>query len=229
MAGSLKLRVHPIQLPVFFAGMRKNQVPFASAVAMTRTVVDALEDLRGGLDQRFTLRSTRTPKGIRSWGANKKDWPNLVAGLGVLDEWLARHEEGGVQKPERGSSFAVPTRLVAAARTGGGAIPKRLKPRQLIAQARARRIEETIRSTRRVGSLKGEPLLFLLRRQVRLEPRLEGRRTLERVAQDRMMDHFERELTAALKSERMRANRFTSARGRYFYRKARGSLTGKGT
>lgn len=228
MGSSLRLRVHPLDLPVFFAGVRKNQVPFAAAVAMTRTVVDALGDLRGGLPKRFTVRSTRTGKGISSFRANKKDWPKLVAGLGVLDEWLARHEEGGVQTPTRGSSFAVPTRLVASRRTGGGAIPKRLKPRELITMERARRIEDKIRSTRHVGSLRGEPLLFLLRRRIHLEPRLEGRRTLERVAQARMMEHFERELTAALKSERMRANRFTSSRGRFFYRKARGSLTGKG-
>lgn len=238
MGSSLSLRVNPLELPVFFAGVRKNQVPFAAAVAMTRTAQDSLDELKRGVAQRFNIRRRNLIDGkqstLRVITASKRDWPAPWAGIGVVDEWFARHEEGGVQLPQRGSSFAVPTRIVAAQRTAGGKLPRYLRPGQSISQGRARRVQDRVVGSLRSGglpknsSLKGESILYLLRRRVRLAATLGGRSTLDSVSKARFHEHFGRELTAALKSERVREGSFTSAQARFMYRKSRGTLTGKG-
>lgn len=218
-----------------FAGVRKNQVPFAVSQAINETADEASAELRGSLGLRFKTRSDRAAKSIRgpkskdsgSLRSHKRDWPNISAGVGVLDQWLARHEEGGAQKPTRGSSFAVPTRVVAAQRTGSGAIPKDLRPRRLRARDQARRVDDRILDVRR-NSLKGQRMLYLLRRSIRLSPRLGGRSTLDKVARARFHELFAEKLTAALKSERVRGGSFTSAQGRLMWLKAAGMLKGKG-
>jgi hypothetical protein len=227
VGSTLSLRVHPLELPVVFAGVRKNQVPFAASRALNSTAWAGSVELRGSLRQRFKVRSERPGKSIRgpaknnSLWSHKRDWPHLSAGVGVLDQWLARHEEGGIQKPERASSFAVPTRVVAAKRNPGGSIPKRLRPTRLRANQQARRVDDAILDVRK-NSLRGQRVLYLLRRNVRLTPRLGGLSTLDQVARAKFHEHFTRELTAALKSERVRAGSFTSAQGRFMWRKAAG-------
>jgi hypothetical protein len=209
VGSTLSLRVHPLELPVMFAGVRKNQVPYAASRALNSTVWAASVELRDSLGQRFTLRSKRTAKSIRgptknnSLSSHKRDWPHLSAGVGVLDQWLARHEEGGIQKPERASSFAVPTRVVAAQRTAGGAIPKRLRPKRLRERNQATRVDDAILDLRK-NSLKGARTLYLLRRNVRLSSRLGGRSTLDQVARAKFHEHFAFWLTDALKKERVR-------------------------
>lgn len=220
-----------------FAGVRKNQVPFAAAVAMTRTAEDALAELKAGVKQRFKIRRSSLIDGkqstLRVITASKKDWPHPWAGIGIVDQWFARHEEGGVQKPDRGSSFAVPTRVVAAQRTQGGKIPRYLRPGDKIKAETARRVKDLVigqatRGRPKNSSLQGEKVLYLLRRRVRLAATLGGRSTLDHVSRAKFHDHFGRELKIALSSERVRGSSFTSAQARFLYRQKAGLLTGKG-
>lgn len=231
MGKTLKLSASLVELPLLFAGVRKNQVPFAAAVAMTRTAQDALEELRSGVAQRFTIRrksliANGPQSTLRVITASKRDWPHPSAGIGIVDQFFARHEEGGVQRPERASSFAVPTRRILVRRLPGGAIPKYWRPSTMRAQNRAIREDDKILQKEKRGSLVQAGIVYLLHRRVRLAARLGGRSTLDRVSRARFHHHFERELTNALRSERVRAGSFTSAQGRFFYLKARNSLSG---
>jgi hypothetical protein len=224
---TLRLDVHPAELPVLFSGIRRNQVPIAASRAMNEVAEEAYIELVSGLGQRFTLRSTRTIKSLRAIKSNKKQWPNLQSGLGVLDQWLARHEEGGVQTPERSSTFAVPTKAITRLRTRSGAIPKDLRPRELRHEGKARRRQDRIINLAKNGSLSSGTVLFLLHRRIRLPSRLEGRRTLDRVASGGLLRNFEVYLEAALRSERVRPGSFTSAQGRFFWLKALKKVTSR--
>jgi len=81
-----------------------NQVPFAVALALTRTAQDAQAEVRRGLRSRFTLRNTFVEKGIL-FSAAKKD--TLSATVYSRDDFMILQEKGGVKTP-RGSSLSIP-------------------------------------------------------------------------------------------------------------------------
>lgn len=73
--------------------LTKRQVPFATAVALTRTAGDARDRLRGNLDEHFTVRGNWVGRSIQIDRAEKGHSP--VARVGSLYEPMAAHAEGG--------------------------------------------------------------------------------------------------------------------------------------
>lgn len=112
-----------------FARLAREQLPFATAVALTRVAQEARDRERGALSDTFTLRSRRRVEGgIQINRAEKKDWPRSRAEVGLRDAFMARHVTGGVKTPKPGvSHVAIPTRLVV--RGPGGSVVSRLRPR----------------------------------------------------------------------------------------------------
>jgi hypothetical protein len=208
-----------------------EQLPFATAVALTRVAQDARAEVVRNLPDHFKIRSKRVVAGVRIERANKKDWPNVHAKVGTADEFMALQVTGGTKRPQRGAAhIAVPTRLVTSRRTGSGAVPKPLKPRQLRNREDVFVAQQEIR--KRLGKRSKGALLNLgelgtfynLVTEAHIKPRWPLPKEVETSATSTYGAHFERELTAAIRSARARAGSFSSEQGRQAYLAARTSL-----
>lgn len=111
-----------------FPGLAK-QVPFAAALALTRTAQDAQKAVLTSLEKNFTLRGNWAQPsnkfGIRITPATKQ---NLTAEVKTAADWLALHETGADKKP-RGKMLAIPTGNVR--RNNRQIIPRAQRPAAL--------------------------------------------------------------------------------------------------
>ena len=95
-------------LVLAFNGLMREQIPFATAVALTRTGVAARNAIRQDLPKHFTIRRPWVANGIILVSAKKKDWPNQKAIVASRDDFMRRQEFGG-KKTARGSGVvAIP-------------------------------------------------------------------------------------------------------------------------
>ncbi len=109
-------------------GVAKDQLPFATARALTKTAQDTRARALGEIATRFTLRNTFTASGIRVVPATKD---NLMSALGLTDRvasYLDKFELGGVKLP-KGKMLAIPMSNVR--RTKRDLIMKSQRPRNL--------------------------------------------------------------------------------------------------
>lgn len=203
-----------------FEGIRKKQIPFATAVALTRTARDANEAVRESLPKKFTIRSKGLLKGWRVEPARKKDWPNCQAGVGSKDAFWLLHERGGTKRAKSGT-IAIPTKAVK--RTKAGRVQKSQRPSPLIEKGRAFPTKTTIEKSK-AGRKDRRRLLFFRRKSVRIKKGLGAGKTVLTSTRKVYGTHFERELRAAMKSHRVREGSFTGEQGRAFYLKALRSL-----
>jgi hypothetical protein len=185
-----------------------RQIPFATAKALTQLAAEALPKIRREMPFRFTIRSQRVIKGIRMNAAQKSDWPRVTSEVGTRDEFMVKHEVGGVKRAMRGAAHvAIPTRFVARQRTRGGRIPKRFRPRDAIGQGRAkalhdRRIIKLLPRKRRSRNRDARSILFLLRRRVKIKPRWHFEETVEEHARRRYGPLFKAAFEDALRTAR---------------------------
>lgn len=216
------------QVAAVLRNFAREQVPFATAVALTRTAQDARAEVVRNLPEHFTIRGRRVEQGVRIVPASKKDWPNPTAQVGTKDEFMALQVTGGTKRPKRGARHvSVPTRLVEARRTGTGSVPSSLKPRQLrerpdvfvSGQAIRRRLGK--RSKGALLNLGGLGTFYNLVPEAKIKPRWPLPAEVETSATSTYGQHFERELTAAVRSARVRAGSFSSDQGRGAYLAAR--------
>lgn len=119
---------------------RRDQLPFATALALTRTAQEAQEAERDEIPRRFETRGTYLERGVRIKAATKRApqaavfWraPGGAARRSFADT-LARHETGGVKAP-RGRALAIP--VAEPRRTKGGKIRKAALPAALLKRKR---------------------------------------------------------------------------------------------
>ncbi len=165
----------------------EKQARFASAVALTRTVKDAQEEVRRQLPERFTIRTGWVAKGIRIKPARKND---LEASVRVLDDFMALQETGGLRKSQSGEALAVPV----------GARPTP-RSRHFIAP---RPDEPQTHAVWRRGGRKGRKLklMYVFQSQVRLEPRFDFMEMVKAVVEARFQENFNDALHEALASAR---------------------------
>jgi hypothetical protein len=132
----------------------RKQIPFATAVALTRLAQMSQAKLKSNLPKHFTIRNQRVPQGIRIARAEKRDWPRCVAFVGSVDNFMRNQATGEPKKARDGRHIAVPSRVAIASRTASGRIPTPLKPRPLIASGKGFVQDDTIfRRTGKVRSL----------------------------------------------------------------------------
>jgi len=115
-----------------FDRLRREQVPFATALALTRTAQDAQAQVRDEMPRRFTLRRRWLQSGIRIERATKRD---LRAAVKSRDKMLTKHEFGGTKRPFRGH-LAVPSRDLGGSQRKRP-IPKRQRPSAILNRPRA--------------------------------------------------------------------------------------------
>ncbi len=97
----------------------RDQIPFATALALTWTANDARDDVRRGLPDRFEIRSNWLERGIQTKPASKR---NLQATVLSRDEFMVRQEYGGTKSPRK-KFTALPRQI-------------RSNPKQLITRAK---------------------------------------------------------------------------------------------
>lgn len=187
-----------------------KQIPFATALALTRTAQDIQSEVRRGLPQRFTLRNDWVRKGIRIERAEKR---NLQAKVYTKDDFMVLQETGGSKTPIDGKSIAVPEGIADRARK----ITRSMRPRAMMDDKRKvfratiggidglwRRVVATKRGhKRRRGALpRGIKLLYVFRPSVPIAPRLGMFATGERLMGERFARHFELSFAEAVRTAR---------------------------
>lgn len=182
-----------------------RQIPFATAVALTRTAKDVQARLIADLPADFTVRSPWTAKGIRVKSANKR---NLEAQVGSRDEYMARQATGGVKEPRSGQTVAVPitgrgrARATVKSPTRRGKWPARLlqKPRYFI-----QKINGKLGLWRRPSKGKRAiQLVYSLVDEVRIPKRWPLQRTAQAVVRKQWDRRAQEALTQALLTARRR-------------------------
>lgn len=109
--------------------LERKQLPFAAALASTRTAGRAQTKIRRNLPRRFTIRNKWVQSGIRVKPAKKTD-PRPRAVVWSRDDFMYLHEEGGVKKPVDGKALAVP--VLGFGRRG--IVTSRSRPARLLRQ-----------------------------------------------------------------------------------------------
>ncbi len=102
----IKVKADTKRVKKWLKKIHKKQIPFATAQAITKTLVIAKKDLLRQLDKDIHQPTPFTRRGFRVDGANKQTLTGRVFILPIQARYLAWSIFGGVKTP-RGSSFAL--------------------------------------------------------------------------------------------------------------------------
>ena len=109
----------------FLSDLERDQMPFATAVALTRTIGQVQVAVEAETQHKLVLRTPWTLKGIRITPANKK---HLEATLYTKDWYMAEHEEGALRKPLKAPVLWMPTNAARQGGTKQGRIIPKFRP-----------------------------------------------------------------------------------------------------
>lgn len=196
----------------------KSQIPFATAVTLTRLAQAAQAANRARLPQVFHLRRSNLGGRLKVVRAEKRDWPYPRAILGFgqrgVDEFWSLQELGGTKRA-RGGRVAVPSSLVK--RTASGKVRTAQRPRAILEKKGGFEKEGAILG--RFGRSKAR-VFYFLRSRVKIKPTLGARQTSTDVSRRLYATTFDRELRTAIRSARVRQGSFDAEAARLLYLKA---------
>ena len=179
-----------------------DQLPFATAAALTDTAKDATSFVRNGLVDSFKLRNQGLRNAIQYEPADKRGRP-IQAKVGVRPwaDFLVFHAIGGLKRAKGGGRVAVPTRLVK--RTATGRVPKRLKPRTL---REKKQLIEPILNKRGLIALAdrrtGATIFYTLVDKAVIKPRWPFHEQVRETVEARLGHHFAKRARQALATRR---------------------------
>lgn len=191
--------------------IKRKQLPYATAVALTRTAQRAQSEIRKELPHRFEIRSPFIERGVRIEPASKQKLEAAVLWRGPAGSKfglsLARQETGGRKRPY---SRALPSGYLALPRDvkrgAKGIIPRSQRPGALLKRKRVFIQEDAGRGAAIMQrGAKGTPpvmLYYLDRRPARIRPRFEFRETAEKVARRVWRKEFGQAFAKALATRR---------------------------
>lgn len=186
--------------------LKRKQIPFATAVALTRTAQRAQGEIRRELPHRFEIRSPFIERGVRIEAATKTKQEAAVLWRGPAGSKfglsLARQETGGTKSPAR-RWLAIPRDVKRNAR---GIIPKSQRPGALMKRKRVFIKEDPGRGAVIMQRQpKGAPpivLYYLEPRSVKIRPRFGFRETAEGLARRVWRQEFGQAFAKALATRR---------------------------
>lgn len=187
-----------------FGVLARDQLPFASAVTLTRLAMVGRDRVRQGMPSHFTLRNRRPQRGIQIERAEKRDWPFQKALVGTRDAFMADHALGRVRRPQRSRTLAIPTRFVVAQRTTTGKIPKRLRPPSVLRRRGAFVKRRQIMASQR-GAKRNLRIFHHLRSAVNIRKRWPMQREVQQIVQARHGVIFRAEMEKAVATSKARA------------------------
>lgn len=91
-----------------FGRFGELQLPFATALTLTRLAQGYREEAKKNLPGKFTIRTGWIAKGFRVKTATKRD---LSSAVSQLDPFMALQETGGEKRPTARSTVAVPVQM----------------------------------------------------------------------------------------------------------------------
>lgn len=205
----------------------QKQMKFATAVSLTRLAQRSVPDVKERMAGAFELHGERLKKGVRYTPADKHDWPNCRSVVGDKDEFMVQQETGGTKRPQKGAQHvAIPLAIIARRKSATtGRPPKGLKPRGLLDRPGVHEYANNAimagpKAAERIVGRPRTTRLWFLRREVRIKPRFGFRETVKKTMTDHWAATFQTELTAAIKSARVRDMHLSSEQGRALYLKA---------
>ena len=204
----------------------RDQVPFATSLAINQTARGIQTEQRAGMRQRFTIRRAYVLQGVKfSKFSTKRDLEAIVE-IDPTREFLFKFEEGGTVRP-RGTRLAVPDEV---RRGKTGVVSRVMRPRRLeferwgsgpraevhrgkkrtfmirrpdgtgaILQRLGRRGRKRIPGQRRPGKLR---MLFSFTPQAQIEPSLEFELTARTVFERSFASNFEASFDRAVRTAR---------------------------
>lgn len=102
---NIKVTTNQAQISGFLRMVAKDQLPFATSLAINRTAEEVVAAGKGDLRNRFTIRRPWVEKGFRIKRSTKRD---PVAEITHKDSFMALQEHGGEKRPKAGRKVAVP-------------------------------------------------------------------------------------------------------------------------
>lgn len=133
----IDVQTNATALAQVFGELAAEQFPFASAQALTTLAFDAQKAEKAELPHVMKLRNRYSASGIQVNRAEKYDWPNQQAEVGIdkgrsylIDHVLSAHRQGG--------SHGRAILELESLRNANGRVPKANKPGTLIKQAGGR-------------------------------------------------------------------------------------------
>lgn len=177
--------------------LKRKQIPFATALALTQTAADGQKAVRKTLSKNFVIRSTWISNGIRTKKATKK---RLFSMVFSRDSFMYDQEHGATRSPA-GEVFAIPRGI---RRRKESRVTRKQRPGVILHKpnvfiARTRTNKPAI--FRRVGK-KGRLVLlyFLHRGTARIRPRLGMAKTVQRVAKKNWKKNFGKSFARAIRT-----------------------------
>src|SRR5437868_14653176 len=118
------------------ARVASDQLPFASALALTNVAAVGMREARAELGKYLVLRNTFSARGIQTDRANKKDWPFQKSKVGIEERrsYLIDQVLGGQRTPKRSPFKGIPQTDVIP-RGASGKMPANRRPKALIVMA----------------------------------------------------------------------------------------------
>ena len=192
----------------FLLNLHRDQIPFATAGALTSTAFDVRKELvEKTYPSSFKLRNRRFPGLVTNVKkAHKRDLVATVGNIrGEAKEYLVRHAEGGTKQPQ-GRHLSVPGAGVK--RTASGAIPKGRRPRNLLKTKKA--FLTTIRGTPVIAERKGKlnypfEIKYVLTPKAVIKKSLPFFKTAEKIVAQRFDRNFSKAFAFATRTARGRS------------------------
>jgi hypothetical protein len=184
----------------YFSDIAK-QLPFATALALTRTAKEVQREEIAHIRTAFTVRGSWLREGGRfGVGVTPASKENLVAVIESRAPWLEAHEEGTTRTPE-GAHFAIPQKDIR--RTKTQVIARSQRPKALKRAFKVETKKGVPLLVQRIGRGKRSivRVMYQLTGRARIAPRLRfvetGRVVVERVWQRIFSDALDRAIRTA--------------------------------
>ncbi len=194
--------------------LQRSQLPFATAVALTRTAQEARDDVRQRMRRTFTIRSKRPVTGVQIKAARKGMRP-IRSEVGTKDAFMAEHALGATRKAFKARRIAIPMRFMSKLRTRRGKFRKGDQPRGILSRKGASVADTPIGPTilRPRGRGRTKPLrrTFFLRRSIKIAATWPFEKQVRTSARRSYASHFRREFAAAVRTARRRVKRRRAA------------------
>lgn len=195
---SLKISANVAQIKRIMQREQKSQLPFATARALTWTGRDATTEVASRIEEVFDRPTRFTKSATASQPATRNKMFSRVLIKDAQAKYLGIQEDGGARTPQ-GRAIVVP---FGARLNQYGNLP-RGGVRRLLA-----RKDTFSGSIRGVGGIwqrqrgGGVKLLVAYEQKVMYQPVFQFARTVERVAQQRFPENFERSFRQAMETAR---------------------------
>jgi len=181
----IKVDIQGIEATTKYISNLEKQIPFATALALTRTAKEVQREEIAQIRTAFIVRGSWLREGGRfGVGITPASKENLVAVIESRAPWLEAHEEGTTRTP-KGAHFAIPQKDIR--RTKTQVIARSQRPKALKRAFKIETKKGVPLLVQRIGRGKSSILrvMYQLTGRARIDPRLRfvetGRAVVEKV------------------------------------------------